>query len=204
MIFVADIPETTHRVLGFVRRHLADRLKIIPEGRWDFLWVVDFPLVEWDEEENRFVALHHPFTSPKEEDIPKLDDAINSKEVALSLKSRAYDLVLNGEEIGGGSIRIHSPVVQEKVFKLLGISEEEAKEKFGFLIDALKFGAPPHGGLAFGLDRLIALMVGAESIRDVIAFPKTQKGNCPLSGAPDYVTEEQLKELGISVEVEED
>ncbi len=204
MIFVADIPETTHRVLGFVRRHLADRLKIIPEGRWDFLWVVDFPLVEWDEEENRFVALHHPFTSPKEEDIPKLDDAINNKEVALSLKSRAYDLVLNGEEIGGGSIRIHSSVVQEKVFKLLGISEEEAKEKFGFLIDALKFGAPPHGGLAFGLDRLIALMVGAESIRDVIAFPKTQKGNCPLSGAPDYVTEEQLKELGISVEVEED
>ncbi len=204
MIFVADIPETTHRVLGFVRRHLADRLKIIPEGRWDFLWVVDFPLVEWDEEENRFVALHHPFTSPKEEDIPKLDDAINDKEVALSLKSRAYDLVLNGEEIGGGSIRIHSSVVQEKVFKLLGISEEEAKEKFGFLIDALKFGAPPHGGLAFGLDRLIALMVGAESIRDVIAFPKTQKGNCPLSGAPDYVTEEQLKELGISVELEED
>ena len=204
MVFVADVHETTHRVLGFVRKHIADKLNIIPQDRWDFLWIVDFPLVEWDEEEGRFVALHHPFTSPKEEDIPKLDEAINNPEIAASLKSRAYDLVLNGEEIGGGSIRIHTPVVQEKVFKLLGISEEEAKEKFGFLIDALKYGAPPHGGLAFGLDRLIALMVGANSIREVIAFPKTQKGNCPLSGAPDYVSPQQLEELGISVEIQEE
>ncbi len=204
LVFIADTYETTHRVLGFLRKHIAEKLNIIPEGRWDFLWIVDFPLVEWDEEEGRFVALHHPFTSPKEEDIPKLDQAINDPEIASSIRSRAYDLVLNGEEIGGGSIRIHTPVLQEKVFKLLGISEEEAKEKFGFLIDALKFGAPPHGGLAFGLDRLIALMVGADSIREVIAFPKTQKGNCPLSGAPDYVTQQQLEELGISVEVEEE
>ena len=204
LVFIADTYETTHKVLGFLRKHIADKLNIIPQGKWDFLWIVDFPLVEWDDEEGRFVALHHPFTSPKEEDIPKLDEAITNPQVASSLKSRAYDLVLNGEEIGGGSIRIHTPFVQEKVFKLLGISDEEAKEKFGFLIDALKFGAPPHGGLAFGLDRLIALMVGADSIREVIAFPKTQKGNCPLSGAPDFVTKEQLEELGISVEIEEE
>ncbi|NPA51397.1 MAG: aspartate--tRNA ligase [Aquificae bacterium] len=204
LVFIADSYETTHRVLGFLRKHIADKLKIIPEDRWDFLWIVDFPLVEWDEEEERFVALHHPFTSPKEEDISKLDSALEDKALASSIKSRAYDLVLNGEEIGGGSIRIHRPDIQKKVFELLGISDEEAEEKFGFLINALRYGAPPHGGLAFGLDRLIAIMVGADSIREVIAFPKTQKGNCPLSNAPDYVTEEQLKELGITVELEEE
>ncbi len=203
LVFIADEYETTHRVLGFLRKHVADKLNIIPEGRWDFLWIVDFPLLEWDEEEGRYVALHHPFTSPREEDIPKLDKALEDREIATSIKARAYDLVLNGEEIGGGSIRIHTSQLQEKVFKVLGISEEEAHEKFGFLIQALKYGAPPHGGLAFGLDRVVALMTGSESIRDVIAFPKTQKGNCPLTNAPDFVSEEQLEELGIEVEIPE-
>ncbi|WP_293448517.1 amino acid--tRNA ligase-related protein, partial [Persephonella sp.] len=194
-------PEITHRVLGFLRKHIAEKLDLIPEGKWEFVWIVDFPLLEWDEEENRLVALHHPFTSPKEEDIDRLDEAINNKQIALSFKSRAYDLVLNGEEIAGGSIRIHRPDVQKKIFELIGISDEEAEERFGFLVNALKYGAPPHGGLAFGLDRLVALMTGSDSIREVIAFPKTQKGICPLTQAPDYVREEQLEELGIEVEL---
>ncbi|WP_457622917.1 aspartate--tRNA ligase [Persephonella sp.] len=204
LIFIADTYEITHRVLGFLRKHIAEKMNLIPEGKWEFLWVVDFPLVEWDDEEGRLVALHHPFTSPKEEDLDKLDEAIQDKKVALSFKSRAYDLVLNGEEIGGGSIRIHSGQIQKKIFELLGISDEEAEEKFGFLINALKYGAPPHGGLAFGLDRIVALMTGSDSIRDVIAFPKTQKGICPLTDAPDFVQEDQLEELGIEVNLPEE
>ncbi|MDQ7055450.1 MAG: aspartate--tRNA ligase [Persephonella sp.] len=201
LVFIADKPEITHRVLGFLRKHVAELMNIIPEDRWEFVWIVDFPLLEWDEEEKRLVALHHPFTSPKEEDINKLDEALNNRTVALSFKSRAYDLVLNGEEIAGGSIRIHRPDVQKKIFELIGISDEEAEERFGFLVNALKYGAPPHGGLAFGLDRLVALMTGSDSIREVIAFPKTQKGICPLTQAPDFVKQEQLDELGIEVEL---
>lgn len=204
LVFIADRKEITHRVLGFLRKHLAELLNLIPEGRWEFLWVVDFPLFEWDEEENRLVAIHHPFTSPKDEDIQRLDEALKDPQLALLFKSKAYDMVLNGEEIGGGSIRIHNPQIQQKVFKLLNISEKEAQEKFGFLIEALSFGAPPHGGLAFGLDRVVALMTGSESIRDVIAFPKTQKGICPLTGAPDFVSQKQLDELGIKVVEEEE
>ena len=204
LIFIADNYETTHRVLGFLRNALGKKLNLIKDNVWKFTWVVDFPLVEWDEEEGRLVALHHPFTSPKDEDIDKLDEAIQNKELALSFKSKAYDLVLNGEEIGGGSIRIHRPDIQKKVFELIGISDEEAEERFGFLVNALKFGAPPHGGLAFGLDRIIAIMTKSESIRDVIAFPKTQKGICPLTEAPDYVSPEQLEELNIEVEVEKE
>ncbi len=203
LVFIADKKDITHRVLGFLRKYIAEKMNLIDNNKLEFLWVVDFPLFEWDEEENRLVAIHHPFTSPKDEDIDKLDEALDNPEIALSFKSKAYDMVLNGEEIGGGSIRIHTPFIQEKVFKLLGISEEEANEKFGFLIEALSYGAPPHGGLAFGLDRILALMTGSESIRDVIAFPKTQKGVCPLTSAPDFVSEKQLKELGIKIGEEE-
>ncbi|MBF0487020.1 MAG: Asp-tRNA(Asn)/Glu-tRNA(Gln) amidotransferase GatCAB subunit C, partial [Nitrospirae bacterium] len=151
---------------------------------------------EWNEEDARFQAIHHPFTSPMDEDIKKIMDG---GDIELSgLKSKAYDIVLNGSEIGGGSIRIHRPELQKEIFKLIGMAEAEAEERFGFLIDALKYGAPPHGGLAIGLDRIVMLMTGAQSIRDVIAFPKTQRAACPLSGAPSHVDKKQLRELYIS------
>src|SRR5699024_1182154 len=155
------------------------------------LWVIDFPMFEYDEDEKRYVAVHHPFTSPKT-GIESLTDPENSL-------ANAYDMVLNGTELGGGSIRIYKPDMQAKVFELLGISKEEAEEKFGFLLDALKYGAPPHGGIAFGLDRLIMLMAGASSIRDVMAFPKTQSAACLLTDAPAAIGDRQLKELNIAV-----
>ncbi|RTZ61194.1 MAG: aspartate--tRNA ligase [Gammaproteobacteria bacterium] len=210
IFFQADTDrELVYKVLDAFRRKLADELNAREEG-FKFLWVVDFPLLEWDEEEERFVSVHHPFTMPREEDLPKIDQALNTedieerKEILKGVKSLAYDMVLNGEEIGGGSIRIHRTDIQEKIFKLLGIGEVEAKEKFGFLLEALKYGAPPHGGFAFGLDRLLAIMVGADSIREVIAFPKTQKGICPLTNAPDYVDPKQLKEVHCEVDLPEE
>ncbi len=205
IFFSADSKEMVYKVLGALRLELAKSHGLIDESRWDVLWVVDFPLMEWDEEEGRFISLHHPFTAPREEDIPKLKEALKTddieerKRLVHSVRARAYDLVINGEEVGGGSIRIHTTDLQEVVFKLLDIGEVEAQEKFGFLLEALRFGAPPHGGLAFGLDRLVALMRGLDSIRDVIAFPKTQKGICMLTSAPDYVTPKQLKEVHIKV-----
>ncbi len=205
IFFSADSRDMVHKILGSLRLHLGKTYNLIDENRWDVLWVVDFPLMEWDEEEGRFVSLHHPFTAPKEEDIPKLKEALKTddlerkKELVHSVRARAYDLVINGEEVGGGSIRIHTTDLQEVVFKLLNIGEVEAQEKFGFLLEAFRFGAPPHGGLAFGLDRLVALMRGLDSIRDVIAFPKTQKGICMLTSAPDYLTPKQLKEVHIKV-----
>jgi aspartyl-tRNA synthetase len=205
IFFSADKKELVYKILGNLRLHIGKRYNLIDTSKFDVLWVVDFPLMEWDEEEKRFVSLHHPFTSPKEEHIPLLEEALKTedleekKRLVHSVRARAYDLVINGYEVGGGSIRIHRREVQELVFKLLGISELEAKEKFGFLLEAFRYGAPPHGGLAFGFDRLLAVMRGLDSIRDVIAFPKTQKGICPLTGAPDYVEPKQLKELHIKV-----
>ena len=203
MLFVADQEETTLDVLGRLRLSIAKRKGLIKDG-FKFCWIVDYPLLEWDDEEGRFQAMHHPFTSPADEDIERmLKEDISDREGLASLKAKAYDIVLNGYEIGGGSIRIHRPDVQRKMFELLQISEEEARIKFGFLLDALRFGAPPHGGLALGLDRLVMIMVGAESIRDVIAFPKTQKAVCLLSGAPSPVEEKQLKELHIKLDIVE-
>jgi aspartyl-tRNA synthetase len=201
MLFVADREKVVHDVLSRMRLELGKRLNLIKDG-FRFLWVTDYPLLEWDEEGGRFTAMHHPFTSPTDEDIEKmLTEDINDKDGLSSLKARAYDIVLNGYEIGGGSIRIHRRDVQKKMFEILKISEDEAKLKFGFLLDALEYGAPPHGGIALGLDRLVMLMVGAHSIRDVIAFPKTQKAVCLMSGAPSTVEHKQLKELNIKMDI---
>ncbi len=189
VLFVADKPTTVAAVLGRLRLDFGAELGLIPENQLNFLWVVDFPLLEWSEEEKRYVAVHHPFTSPKDKDFDK--DPANAV-------AKAYDLVLNGVELGGGSIRIHDAELQAKLFSVLGISPEDAEDKFGFLLKAFKFGPPPHGGIAFGLDRMIWLLAGAESIRDVIAFPKTQKAVCLLTDAPSLVSEKQLRELHVA------
>ena len=194
LVFLADEVEIVAQGLGALRLKMGKQLNLIDKNKFNFLWVVDFPLFAWDKEEERWVANHHPFTAVKEEDIDKL-----TQENAGKAKARAYDVILNGVELGGGSIRIHKSNIQSKVFNLLNITEESAREKFGFLLDALTYGAPPHGGLAIGFDRLCALLVGEESIREVIAFPKTQKAICPLSNAPSEVSGKQLKELGIKI-----
>ncbi|ATX81845.1 aspartyl-tRNA synthetase [Mariprofundus ferrinatatus] len=191
LFFGAGDTKIVNDALGHLRVKLGHDLNLIAENDHRFVWVVDFPMFAWNEDEKRPEALHHPFTAPREDELHKLESD------PLNICSQAYDLVWNGTEIGGGSIRIHSPEVQSRVFKTLGISDEEANEKFGFLVKALKYGAPPHGGLAFGLDRVLALMAGVDSIRDVIAFPKTQKAADPMSEAPGEVSEEQLKELGL-------
>ncbi|MCX7828061.1 MAG: aspartate--tRNA ligase [Thermanaerothrix sp.] len=178
-------------VLGTIRLEASRSLGLVEEG-WRFLWVVDFPLFEWDEDQGRYVSVHHPFTSPKQEDLGILESD------PLAVRSRAYDLVLNGSEVGGGSIRIHHPAVQERVFKVLGFSEEQLRDRFGFLLDALSYGTPPHGGLALGFDRLVMMLCGAKSIREVMAFPKTQRAQCLLSGAPSWVDKSQLDELYIA------
>lgn len=194
LLFVADKPNLVHDVLGRLRLLLGAELGLIDTKAWRPLWVIDFPLVEYDEATKRYVAIHHPFTGPLDEDVPLLDSE------PLRVRAKAYDLVLNGNELGGGSIRIHRREVQSKVFDLLGIGKEEAAAKFGFLLEALEYGAPPHGGIAFGLDRLVMLLGGAESIRDVIAFPKTQKAQCPMTEAPSPVDPAQLKELRIKLD----
>lgn len=200
MLFIADKPNVVYDVLSRMRLDLGQRLNLIKQG-YAFAWIVDYPLLEWDDEEKRFQAMHHPFTAPIDADREKmLAGAAGDKTMLSSLKAQAYDIVLNGNEIGGGSIRIHKKTVQQKMFEILNISEKEARMKFGFLLDALQYGAPPHGGIALGLDRLVMLLVGAQSIRDVIAFPKTQKASCMMSGAPSLITHGQLKELHIKTD----
>jgi len=191
LLFMADTPAIANEALGRLRGHLGQKLGLASKENYQFTWVTDFPLLEWDDEQRRHVAVHHPFTAPLEEDFPLLDTDPGKA------RAQAYDLVLNGSEIGGGSIRIHDQEIQSRMFELLGIGADEAQEKFGFLLDALNFGAPPHGGIAFGLDRLMMILTGADSIRDVIAFPKTQKATCLLSDAPNEVDDKQLQELGI-------
>jgi len=193
IFFVADQPKIANEALGNLRNHLGQRLGLIDEKQFDFLWVTRFPMFEYDEVEKRYQALHHPFTSPLEEDYAKLKDD------PLAVQSRAYDLVLNGFEIGGGSIRIHQREIQEKVFKALGMDRTDYEDKFGFLLSALDSGAPPHGGIAIGFDRLVMLLCGEASIRDVIAFPKTQKAGCLLTGAPSATSKRQLEELQLKL-----
>ncbi|MDO3376824.1 aspartate--tRNA ligase [Geoalkalibacter halelectricus] len=195
LVFVADTFRIANESLGRLRGHLGHKLGLIDKSAYKFVWVTDFPLLEWDGETRRHVAVHHPFTAPMDEDIPLLDSDPGKA------RAKAYDLVLNGSEIGGGSIRIHDSAVQSKMFELMGIGDEEARIKFGFLLEALEYGAPPHGGIAFGLDRLTMILAGTDSIRDVIAFPKTQKATCLMSEAPGEVDEKQLRELGIKLAV---
>lgn len=198
LLFAADKDKIVYNVLGGLRVELAKQLELIDNDRFDFLWVTEFPLLEWSEEENRFVAMHHPFTMPMEEDLPFIDTEPGR------VRAKAYDIVLNGVELGGGSVRIFQPEVQEKMFEVLGFTRESAYERFGFLINAFKYGVPPHAGLAIGLDRFVMLLVGADNIREVIAFPKVKDASCLMSEAPNVVDDIQLRELRIKLDIEED
>jgi len=197
LLFAADRNKIVYSVLGALRVELAGQLGLIDKNEFKFLWVTEFPQFEWSDEEERYVAMHHPFTMPMDEDLDKLESDPGS------VRAKAYDIVLNGTEIGGGSVRIHQADVQQRMFKALGLTEEVANEKFGFLLDAFKYGVPPHAGLAYGLDRLVMIMAKCDSIRDVIAFPKVKDASCLLTNAPDVVDEKQLDELSISINEEE-
>jgi aspartyl-tRNA synthetase len=194
ILLIADKEIAANKALAPLRCKIARDLKLYDEKSFEFLWVIDFPLFEWNEDEKRYDSVHHPFTAPVKDDLDKLDtDPAN-------IRSQAYDIVVNGSEIGGGSIRIHDPKIQQKVFGLLNISHEQAQQRFGFFLKALEYGAPPHGGIAIGLDRLIMLLTGTDNIRDVIAFPKTQSGQCLLTDAPSEVDQKQLDELNLRVQ----
>ena len=194
LLFAADKNKIVWNVLGALRLELAKELDLLDPNQYNFLWVTEFPLLEWSDEENRFMAMHHPFTMPMEEDWDKIDSDPGS------VRAKAYDIVLNGTELGGGSVRIHQDDIQEKMFEVLGFTKERAHEQFGFLLDAFKYGVPPHAGLAYGLDRLVMHMVHADSIRDVIAFPKVKDASCLMTQAPGIVDQKQLEELGLEVE----
>ena len=193
LLFAADKTKIVWTVLGALRCHLAELMGLVDKNVYRFVWITEFPLLEWSDEENRFTAMHHPFTMPMEEDLQYIDSDPGR------VRAKAYDIVLNGNEIGGGSVRIHQDDIQEKMFECLGFTKAEAHERFGFLLDAFKYGVPPHSGLAYGLDRLVMLMAKQDSIRDVIAFPKVKDASCLMTNAPDYVDDKQLAELGIEV-----
>ncbi len=198
LLFAADKNKVVWDVLGNLRLEIARNLELLDKNQYNFLWVTEFPLLEWDEEDNRFVAMHHPFTMPMEEDLELLDTDPGK------VRAKAYDIVLNGTELGGGSVRIFQHDIQEKMFEVIGLSKEVATERFGFLLDAFKYGVPPHAGLAFGLDRMVMLMVQADSIREVIAFPKVKDASCLMTDAPNIVDDIQLEELGIAIVAKED
>ena len=195
LLFAADKNKVVWDTLGALRCHLAEQMGLLDKNVFEFVWITEFPLLEWSDEQNRFTAMHHPFTMPMEEDLAIIDTDPGK------VRAKAYDIVLNGNEIGGGSVRIHQDDIQEKMFECLGFTREQAYERFGFLLDAFKYGVPPHAGLAYGLDRLVMLMAKQDSIRDVIAFPKVKDASCLMTNAPDYVDEDQLKELGIDITV---
>ena len=197
LLFAADRNKIVWNVLGALRLELGHSLGLIDENQFNFLWVVEFPLLEWSDEENRYMAMHHPFTMPMEEDWQYIDTDPGR------VRAKAYDIVLNGVELGGGSVRIHQNDIQEKMFEVLGFTKESAWERFGFLLNAFKYGVPPHAGLAYGLDRLVMLLVKAESIREVIAFPKVKDASCLLTNAPDVVDQKQLDELQIALNITE-
>ena len=197
LLFAADKKKVVWTVLGALRCHLAELMGLVDKNEFRFVWITEFPLLEWSDEENRFTAMHHPFTMPMEEDLQYIDSDPGR------VRAKAYDIVLNGNEIGGGSVRIHQDDIQEKMFECLGFTKAQAHERFGFLLDAFKYGVPPHAGLAYGLDRLVMLMAKQDSIRDVIAFPKVKDASCPMTNAPDRVDDKQLAELGIEVAPEE-
>jgi len=194
VLIVADVDSVVLQSLGALRLELAKELGILEGNKeFNFVWITEFPMFEYDEEEKRFVALHHPFTAPMDEDLHLLETNPGSA------RAKAYDMVLNGEELGGGSIRIHDTNLQQKIFNLLGFTDESAWERFGFLLEAFKYGPPPHGGLAYGLDRMVMFLAGTDNIKDVITFPKNQNAYCPMSEAPNVVDKKQLNDLGIDI-----